>query len=371
MSGVFVRVRSHDRWQGRIAPGLCSGVAAGFGACSRLAPKEVYFWGFSGPHETIVSPTMRTYEVEAGDTLSKIASDFYGDANLWNAIYQANRDKLSDPNMIYVGQVLRIPDSPYSPPHINPDPPPDVTPHRPSTFQQIGPKGYWKSTVAAVGAPGDHVYTCDQNGHIYQIGFDGSHAKVGSSTAWRSRFLMRTQGWLCTLEQDGTLFRIDPANGTYHKIGKDAQWVSTVTAVATGGKIYTCDKNGKLYCVDIHTGDYHQLGNSASWNARFLLDVGGAIATLEANGTFYRVELDGSYAQFGHHGTWGSTQAAVGVNTGVLTCDKTGLLYQLNTHDGSFHQIGGSHWKSRYLLASESHTFSLEEDGTLYSISWV
>ena len=53
----------------------------------------------------------KTYTVQAGDTLSKIAKQFYGNANAYMKIFEANRDKLSDPNKIQVGQVLRIPNA--------------------------------------------------------------------------------------------------------------------------------------------------------------------------------------------------------------------------------------------------------------------
>ena len=51
----------------------------------------------------------KTYTVQPGDSLSKIAKQYYGDANAYNKIFEANRDKLSDPNKIQVGQVLVIP----------------------------------------------------------------------------------------------------------------------------------------------------------------------------------------------------------------------------------------------------------------------
>jgi LysM repeat protein len=51
----------------------------------------------------------RTYKVQSGDTLSKIAKEYYGNANDYNKIFEANRDKLSDPNKIQVGQELIIP----------------------------------------------------------------------------------------------------------------------------------------------------------------------------------------------------------------------------------------------------------------------
>jgi nucleoid-associated protein YgaU len=50
-----------------------------------------------------------TYTVKAGDNLSKISKQFYGDANEYMRIFYANRDKLRDPDMIQVGQQLTIP----------------------------------------------------------------------------------------------------------------------------------------------------------------------------------------------------------------------------------------------------------------------
>lgn len=49
------------------------------------------------------------YTVQAGDTLSKIAKLHLGDANKYMAIFDANRDQLTDPNMIRVGQELKLP----------------------------------------------------------------------------------------------------------------------------------------------------------------------------------------------------------------------------------------------------------------------
>lgn len=51
----------------------------------------------------------QTYTVKSGDTLSKISKELYGDAGQYQRIFEANRDKLSDPDKIQVGQVLTIP----------------------------------------------------------------------------------------------------------------------------------------------------------------------------------------------------------------------------------------------------------------------
>ncbi|WP_370869857.1 YidB family protein [Methylobacter sp.] len=53
--------------------------------------------------------SVRTYTVSSGDTLSKIAKQFYSDANQWPRIFDANRDILNNPDRISPGQHLRIP----------------------------------------------------------------------------------------------------------------------------------------------------------------------------------------------------------------------------------------------------------------------
>jgi nucleoid-associated protein YgaU len=49
------------------------------------------------------------HEVKRGDTLSKIAEEYYGDKMLYPKIFEANKDILKDPNKIKPGQKLRIP----------------------------------------------------------------------------------------------------------------------------------------------------------------------------------------------------------------------------------------------------------------------
>jgi LysM repeat protein len=50
-----------------------------------------------------------TYVVKKGDSLSKIAGELLGDANRWPEIFEANKDKIEDPNLIYPGQEFVIP----------------------------------------------------------------------------------------------------------------------------------------------------------------------------------------------------------------------------------------------------------------------
>ncbi len=76
---------------------LCCGNVAGVAAVNDLM--------------TVVTsePEAQFHVVVSGDNLSKIAKKFYGDANKYPAIFEANKPMLSHPDKIYPGQTLRIP----------------------------------------------------------------------------------------------------------------------------------------------------------------------------------------------------------------------------------------------------------------------
>jgi nucleoid-associated protein YgaU len=65
----------------------------------------------AAPQPTGTIGSGKKYVVVKGDSLSKIAKREYGDANKWRAIYEANNDLIKDPDLIYPGQELNIPDA--------------------------------------------------------------------------------------------------------------------------------------------------------------------------------------------------------------------------------------------------------------------
>jgi nucleoid-associated protein YgaU len=67
------------------------------------AVNDVYFTAPAAVEET------EYYVVQPGDSLSKIAKEYYGNAMKYPEIFEANREVIKDPNLIYPGQKLRIP----------------------------------------------------------------------------------------------------------------------------------------------------------------------------------------------------------------------------------------------------------------------
>jgi nucleoid-associated protein YgaU len=55
------------------------------------------------------APQAQVYEIKKGDTLSGIAKQQLGDASKWRTIYEANKDVIKNPDLIYPGQKIKIP----------------------------------------------------------------------------------------------------------------------------------------------------------------------------------------------------------------------------------------------------------------------
>ena len=85
------------------SPSSASAGSAGSGGRADFSDVQSASWS-SGTTERA-----RTYTVVSGDTLSKIAKREYGSAEKWHAIYEANRDKIKNPDLIHPGQVLTLP----------------------------------------------------------------------------------------------------------------------------------------------------------------------------------------------------------------------------------------------------------------------
>lgn len=63
----------------------------------------------STERDASTAPNATTYTVKKGDTLWSIAKRYYGNGAKYTLIYNANKDKIKNPNLIYVGQVFTIP----------------------------------------------------------------------------------------------------------------------------------------------------------------------------------------------------------------------------------------------------------------------
>jgi nucleoid-associated protein YgaU len=98
--GIFGRDKEKEDPQTAFSPARPAGTPAAPPAPSTPPPAD----------QTAPVAAVPRYVVAKGDSLSKIAQRAYGDGSKWRKIYEANKDVIKDPDLIYPGQSLRIPE---------------------------------------------------------------------------------------------------------------------------------------------------------------------------------------------------------------------------------------------------------------------
>ncbi len=78
---------------------------------ARKAAGKPDFSNVKGGSDTVADTggAQQTYTVEKGDNLSSISKRFYGKSKYWKQIFEANRDTIENPDLIYPGQTIKLP----------------------------------------------------------------------------------------------------------------------------------------------------------------------------------------------------------------------------------------------------------------------
>ena len=287
-----------------------------------------------------------TYTVEKGDSLSLIAAKMLGDQRRWSEIYDANKQTIKNPQLIYPGQVLYIPTKDHS--NLNPDEniPIDSAETKKETEHVLTVKqdgtGHYKTIQAAVNAaqPGDtvEVYAgvyreqvifprggTDEAHRITLKSHDGDSVTVTGSnvvSGWR-----KVDGhdgvWTVTLDKD--CFTTDVLGNYFNPYAN--QWQSKVR-----GFYPSC---GCIYVNGIPMDEAHSLENTTLNQT----DSKGTVTTLDVAGLYdtkntWMAEVDKET---------GITKILA--NFGTVNPNAAGVLVESNTRK----QVITAAWNSGYI----------------------
>jgi len=100
-NAIWDALKTVPEWRNEVVANITVAAGAGGGAMGTA--------GNAGTSSAGSAGMSTTYTVKAGDTLSKIAKEHFGNANMYMEIFNANKDQLSDPDKIKPGQVLKMP----------------------------------------------------------------------------------------------------------------------------------------------------------------------------------------------------------------------------------------------------------------------
>jgi hypothetical protein len=157
------------------------------------------------------------------------------------------------------------------------------------TWAALGPAGAWKGARAGA-VLGGLLYTADADGALRSTNLDtGARKEIGKREFAATRLMVAAIDKLYTVETDGSLFRVNPSDGTWSRVGPAGAWRSIRAGAVVAGRLYTAETDGTLQETDLNTGVRTQLGGPDFGNTAFMAAVGNDLYTIETDGSLFRV----------------------------------------------------------------------------------
>ena len=249
-------------------------------------------------------------------------------------------------------------------------PPPAEAASGAGTWEQVGPAGEWKATLAGAVLDGK-LYTVEDNGGLYVTNpKDGGWTQIGKADFGDARFLFAAGDRLVTINKDGSLFKVDPKDGRRRRLGDEGAWKATVAGAVLDGRLYTTEDGGGLYATDLDSGQWKQVGKADFGDARFLLAAGDHLCVVDRGGNLFNVSpKDGKRRRVGAAGAWQATITGAVLNGKLYTAETNGGFYETNLGTGAWTQLGKAEFADTvFLFGAGDHVYTIEKSGSLYRV---
>jgi sugar lactone lactonase YvrE len=153
----------------------------------------------------------------------------------------------------------------------------------------VGPAGAWRAARAGV-VLADRLYTIETDGTLWSADLaTGARTQLGKPEFANAASLFALDDALCICATDGSLFRVNPRDGSESRISPVGSWKSVRAGTGLEGRLYAATADGALRAADPATGKQEQLGSPEYANTAFMVAAGNDLYTIETDGTLYRV----------------------------------------------------------------------------------
>src|SRR6185436_6491272 len=232
-------------------------------------------------------------------------------------------------------------------------------------WEMVGKEGDWKGTVDMVGMDG-FLWSVEADGSRYKTDpATGNYTQVGDKGSFRNlKHLEAMDHILWTVEGD-TLYKSDPATGKWERMGEGGGWGKTVAMAGLNGILYSVEPDGSLWKTDksgtdtlIDKGDFKGCTDLAALDGR--------LWTLE-NGILYSTEP--TSLKWQQIAEFKNISVMISGTDFLWMLDDSGTLYKVD-RNGTSSVVGepGSYGKTTVLTTLNGKLWTVE-GGNLYKTS--
>ena len=232
-------------------------------------------------------------------------------------------------------------------------------------WELVGKEGDWKGTVDMVGMDG-FLWSVEPDGSLYKTDpATGNFTQVGDKGSFqRLKHLEGMDHMLWTVEGD-TLYKTDPKTGKWEKSGEGGGWAKTVAMVGLNGILYSIEPDGSLWKTD-KSGEDTLIDKGGFKGCTDLAAMNGKLWTIE-DGTLYRTDPTTlKWEQVGKEGGFTNVSVMVSGPTYLLMLDNAGSMHKVDP-DGTNTVVGeaGSYGQTTVLTTLNGKLWTVE-GGNLY-----
>jgi hypothetical protein len=240
----------------------------------------------------------------------------------------------------------------------------------PGGWVQVGAAGAWKETTAGAILKG-RLYTTESNGGLYVTDLGtGNWTQVGKPEFGNTRLMFATGDTLYTVETDGTLYRVNPDDGSRAGVGPAGACKGARAGAVLKGRLYTAEADGTLRETNLATGARKKVGKADFGRTASVFAAGDGLCALDTDGNLYRVNPgDGGRERVGPAGAWKSVRGGAVLDGRLYTAEADGALRQTDLGNGTREQLGSAEFgNTAFMFPAGNDLYTIETDGNLYRV---
>lgn len=230
-------------------------------------------------------------------------------------------------------------------------------------WELVGKEGEWKNAVEMVAMDG-FLWSVEKDGSLYKTDpANGKRTQVGEKGSFENIQNLEGMDHMLWSIEGGTLYKSDPKTGKWEQAGKEGEWAKTIDFVGLGGVLYSIEPDGSLWKTD-KNGNNTLIDKGDFKGATRLTEMGGKLWTIE-QGTLYETDPTTlKWKQVGKEGEFSKINAMEGTKTYIFMIDKSGNLYKVDK-DGTKTLLGDDYGDTRILTTLDGRLWTIE-GGNLY-----
>jgi hypothetical protein len=230
-------------------------------------------------------------------------------------------------------------------------------------WELVGKEGDWKGTIDMVGMDG-FIWSVESDGSLFKTDpATGNFTQVGEKGSFqRLKLIEGMDHTLWSVEGD-TLYKSDPATGKWERSGEGGGWSRTIDMVGLNGVLYSVEPDGSLWKTE-KNGTDTLIDKGSFKGVTHLTEMGGKLWTVE-EGTLYQTDPTTlKWLQVGKEGDFANVSAMEGAGTFIWMIDKAGVLYKVDK-DGTKTKLGDDYGQTTILTTLNGKLWTVE-GGSLY-----